>query len=96
MTPPLPSRGEIWMVNLSPTVGREQSGVRPALVVSVDTFNHGPAGLVVLLPVTSRDKGIVLHVPVVPPEGGLGMRSYIKTEDVRSVAVERLGADLVR
>ncbi len=90
MTTQLPSRGEIWMVNLNPTRGHEQAGVRPALVVSVDTFNHGPAGLVVVLQVTSRAKGIPLHVNVDPPEAGLGMKSFIKTEDVRSVSVERL------
>jgi mRNA interferase MazF len=90
MTTQLPSRGEIWLVDLNPTRGHEQSGVRPALVVSVDTFNHGPAGLAVVLPVTSRGKGIALHVSVDPPEAGLTMRSFVKTEDVRSVAVERL------
>jgi mRNA interferase MazF len=90
MTTQLPSRGEIWLVDLNPTRGHEQSSVRPALVVSVDTFNHGPAGLAVVLPVTSRGKGISLHVSVDPPEAGLTMRSFIKAEDVRSVAVERL------
>lgn len=90
MTTHPPSRGEIWMVDLNPTRGHEQAGVRPALVVSVDTFNHGPAGLAVVLPVTSRAKGIALHVPVDPPEAGLTMRSFVKTEDMRSVAVERL------
>jgi mRNA interferase MazF len=90
MSPQLPSRGEIWTVDLNPTRGHEQAGVRPALVVSADTFNHGPSGLAVVLPITSRDKGIALHVPVAPPEGGLSMRSFIKTEDVRSVARERL------
>ena len=90
MTRTSPSRGEIWMVDLNPTRGHEQAGVRPALVISVDTFNHGPAGLAVVLPVTSRQKGIPLHVPVDPPEAGLTMISFIKTEDVRPVAVERL------
>lgn len=90
MTTQLPSRGEIWMVDLNPTRGHEQAGVRPALVVSVDTFNHGPAGLAVVLPVTSRARGIPLHVSVDPPEAGLSTKSFIKIEDVRSVAVERL------
>jgi mRNA interferase MazF len=90
MTTKLPSRGEIWTVDLNPTRGHEQAGVRPALVVSVDTFNHGPAGLAVVVPVTSRAKGIPLHISVDPPEAGLTMRSFIKTEDVRSAAVERL------
>ncbi len=78
------------MVDLNPTRGHEPAGVRPGLVVSVDPFNHGPAGLVVLLPLTSVAKGIPFHVEINPPEGGVKVRSFIKCEDVRSVAKERL------
>lgn len=85
-----PCRGEIWFLNLDPTQGREQAGSRPALVVSVDPFNHGPADLVVVLPVTSRAKGIPFHVTVVPPEGGVQQTSFIKCEDIRSVSRARL------
>ena len=38
----------------------------------------------------SRGKGIALHVPVDPAVPGLAMKSFVKTEDVRSVPVERL------
>ena len=85
-----PARGDVWQVDLNPTQGREQSGVRPALVISVDAFNAGPADLVVVLPITSRFKNIPFHVEVTPPEGDLTMTSYIKCEDVRSVAKGRL------
>lgn len=84
------SRGEIWLVNLDPTEGREQAGTRPILVISVDGFNHGAAELVVGIPITSRAKGIPLHVEIAPPEGGLTMTSYAKCEDVRSISVKRL------
>ena len=66
-----PARGEVWLVDLNPTRGREQAGRRPVLVVSVDTFNRGPADLVVILPITSRQKGIASHVAIDPPEGGV-------------------------
>jgi len=89
---PFPSRGEVWEVDLSPTRGHEQAGRRPALVVSTDRFNHGPAGLVVVLPMTTRGKGIPLHVEVDPSEGGVREASFVKPEDIRSVAAERLGA----
>lgn len=85
-----PSRGEIWLVDLSPSRGHEQAGVRPELVVSVDPFNHGPAGLVVLLPLTTVARGIPFHVEIHPPEGGVKTRSFIKCEDIRSAAKERL------
>lgn len=84
------SRGEIWLVGLDPTKGREQAGMRPALVVSVDIFNHGAAELVVVIPVTSKAKGIPLHVEVTAPEGGLTMTSFVKCEDVRSISTSRL------
>ena len=84
------SRGDIWLVGLDPTKGREQAGMRPALVVSVDIFNHGAAELVVVIPITSKAKGIPLHVEVTPPEGGLTMTSFVKCEDLRSISTSRL------
>ena len=65
-------------------------GTRPGLVLSVDLFNHGPAGLVVMLPISTVAKGIPFHVELNPPEGGLKQKSFVKCEDVRSVAKERL------
>ena len=40
-----PLRGEIWNVNLDPTKGREQRGIRPALIVSHNMFNRSAAEL---------------------------------------------------
>jgi mRNA interferase MazF len=84
------SRGEIWLVGLDPTKGREQAGMRPALIISVDMFNQGAAELVVAIPITSKAKGIPLHVEVKPPEGGLTLTSFVKCEDVRSISTSRL------
>lgn len=84
-----PLRGEIWLTTLGPTVGREQAGTRPALIISDDLFNQSHAELVVVLPITSKSKGIRSHVPVSPPEGGLKVASYIKCEDVRSISIQR-------
>jgi mRNA interferase MazF len=85
-----PARGEIWMVNLDPVVGREQAGARPALILSIDGFNDGPADLVIVAPTTKQDKKIPYHVRVQPPEGGVSLVSFIKTEDPRSISKARL------
>ena len=77
-------------MDLSPVRGHEPAGRRPALVISVDEFNHGPAGLVHVIPLTTKEKGIPFHVEVLPPEGGVARRSFAKCEDLRSVAKERL------
>lgn len=85
-----PSRGEIWHADLDPTKGREQAGRRPVLVVSVDPFNHGRSGLVIVVPLTTRDRGIPSHVPIDPPEGGVTAPSFAMCEAIRSISRERL------
>jgi mRNA interferase MazF len=82
------------MVDLDPTIGHEQAGKRPALVLSVDPFNQSPAELVIVLPLTSRDKGIRSHVEIPQGTGGLRLRSFVKCEDVRSISTQRLGRRL--
>ena len=85
-----PLRGEVWLVDLDPTRGREQAGKRPVLVVSANGFNKSPADLVVVLPITSKDKAIPWHVPLPPPEGGTKTKSFIMCEAVRSISHDRL------
>lgn len=84
------ARGEIWLADLNPVRGHEQAGTRPCVVVSVDGFNTGPVGLVVVLPMTTTDRHVPLHVAVLPPEGGVRRASFIKCEDIRSISTERL------
>ena len=84
-----PSRGDVWDLSLDPTLGHEQAGVRPALVVSVDIFNEGPAELVVVIPITRTQRRVRWHVQVSPPEGGLVSESFIQCENVRSVSKTR-------
>jgi mRNA interferase MazF len=86
----LPARAEIWLVDFDPAVGREQGGRRPALVVSSDTFNHGPAGLLLTVPITSVAKAIVSHVPIAAGASGLERDSFAMCEQVRCISRERL------
>ena len=86
----LSSRGEVWLVDLDPTRGHEQGKTRPGLVVSVDLFNHGPAGLVVVIPLTTTDRRIPLHIEVSPPDGNLDRRSFVQCDQPHCVSRERL------
>ena len=45
-----PARGDIWLASLDPTLGQEQQGLRPVLVVSDKSFNR--FGLCVVCPIT--------------------------------------------
>jgi len=90
LTDKIPHRGDIWLVDLNPGIGHEQKGKRPALIISDDFFNETRAGMVIVLPITSKDKGISLHVPLTPEKTGLDVNSYVKTEDIRAISKERL------
>jgi len=87
---PAPSRGDIWLADLNPVRGHEQSGRRPVLVVSVDPFNQGRADLVVIVPITSTLRPVPFHLTLQPPEGGLTNPSSLLCEAVRSISKDRL------
>ena len=84
-------RGEIWLADLRPTRGHEPAAACPVVIISTNTFNHGPTDRVFVLPVTQTDRRIPLHVPIDPPEGGVAARSYIVCDALCSMAKERLG-----
>jgi mRNA interferase MazF len=84
------ARGEIWLVYLDPTRGKEQAGNRPALVVSDDMLNRSAAGLVIVAPLTTRDTGIDSHIPLDPEGDGVKAPSYVVCEQIRAISRERL------
>ena len=86
----IPRRGELWLVDFGEPVGREQAGIRPALVVSTDALNEGPAGVVLVVPLTSARRELPSHVEIEPGKSGLDQASYAKCEDVKSISERRL------
>ncbi len=85
-----PVRGEVWDVELNPVLGHEQGGKRPALVVSVNEFNQGPSGLVLVVPITSKNRNIRSWVTIEAGEGGCKTRSFAMCEAMRSISLERM------
>lgn len=87
-------RKEVWLVDFGDPVGREQSGKRPALVVSADALNDSPAGVIVVVPLTTTYRGLPSHIEIDQASSGLDELSYAKCEDVKSISEERLIARL--
>lgn len=85
-----PRRSEVWLVDFGDPVGREQSGRRPAVVVSADALNESRAGVVVVVPITTTYRDLPSHVEIDPGSSGLDEVSYAKCEDVKSVSEQRL------
>lgn len=77
----------VWVVP-DVTVGREQSGRRPAVVVAGADYLAVVDSLVIVVPVTTVDRGWPDHVLV---EGsGLPQASWAMTEQVRTVSRDRV------
>ena len=83
-------RGEIWLVDFGDPVGHEQAGTRPAVVVSADPLNDSPAGVVVVIPITTTYRDLPKHVEIDPSSSGLDEISYAKCEDIKSISEQRL------
>ena len=90
-----PQQLEIWIVELDPVVGHEQAKKRPCLVVSDNRFNRSNADLVIIMPITSKNKKIPWHVGIIPPEGNLRTPSFVMSEQLRVVSLERFTGKVI-
>jgi mRNA interferase MazF len=89
-------RGEIRYVDLDPVRGSEASKRRPGVVVSNDAANATAVrlgrGVVTIVPVTTNVDRVYPFQVLLPAAGtGLAQDSKAQAEQVRSVAVERIG-----
>jgi mRNA interferase MazF len=82
--------GEVWLANLDPTVGHEQGGRRPVVVVSSDGLNSLPINMVVVVPLTGQDRGLVTQPPISSTTSGLQRVSFARPEDARAIDASRL------
>ncbi len=92
-------RGEIRLVALDPVRGNEANKRRPAVIVSNDRANSIAArlgrGVITVVPVTSNTDQIFPFQALLPAAvTGLRQDSKAQAEQVRSIAVERLGSVL--
>lgn len=88
-------RGEIYLVDLDPTVGSESNKLRPAVLVSNDAANRAAErerrGVVTVVPVTSNTTRVyAFQTLIAAGDGGLTGDSKAQAEQVRSIDVARL------
>jgi mRNA interferase MazF len=92
-TPWIPDAGDLIWTEFTPTKGREQSGRRPALVVSSKVFT-AMTGLAVVCPITSRVRPFPSNVVLPPglPVAGEILLSHIRSIDTLARPVINTGA----
>jgi mRNA interferase MazF len=89
VTGPRPAPWQVWLVDFGNPVGHEEGGVRPAVVVGSATHCRFPIGMAIVVPLTSRNRGLDHHVPIGSAESGLARPSWARTEDITAVSTER-------
>jgi mRNA interferase MazF len=88
-------RGEIRWADLNPVRGHEQAGDRPVLVLSHDVFNER-SGTVIAVAMTSQEPRAGFPITLESRASGLPKRSWIKTSQIRTLSVDRIGRRLAR
>ena len=77
----IPRQGDICYVDFAPTKGHEQTGLRPALVISKSKFNKY-TNMVVVCPITSNTKKFFSHYELVDTKK---VKGSVLCEHIRSI-----------
>ena len=84
-------RGAVVVVGLDPTIGHEQHGVRPCVVVSdPDVIGGQRFRLVCVVPMTGTPGEGLLYPPLAPGRSGLAKRSFALIDQLRSIDKRRI------
>lgn len=84
-------RGTVVLVELDPTLGHEQRGVRPCIAVSDPAINADQRfPLIAVVPVTGTPGEGALYPSLTPGASGLTKPSYVLTDHVRSIDKRRI------
>jgi len=84
-------RGTVVLVELDPTVGHEQRGVRPCIAVSDPAVNADQRfPLIAVVPVTGTRGEGALYPELSPGQSGLTKTSHALVDHLRSVDKRRI------
>ena len=84
-------RGAVVLVELDPTLGREQRGIRPCVVVSdPDVISSQRFPLVCVVPITGTSGEGLLYPTLAPGQSGLAKQSFALVDHLRSLDKRRI------
>ena len=84
-------RGAVVVVELDPTVGHEQRGVRPCVVVSdPDVIGDQRFPLICVVPISGTPGEGLLYPPLAPGKSGLAKKSFALIDHLRSIDKRRV------
>jgi len=91
MTHFIPDRGDIIWLDFDPSLGHEQAGRRPAIVLSSFKYNQ-KVGLAVVCPITSQIKGYPFEVKI--PQG-FKIKGVILSDQLKSIDLSERNVEII-
>lgn len=88
-------RGDIYYVDFGNTVGSEQSGYRPAVIVQNDSGNYTSPTLIVV-PLSTKRASLESHVEIPQFDDHINGNSVALCEQIRTIDKQRLGKRVYR
>lgn len=82
---------QLWVVDFGLRTGHEQEGVRPAIVVGSAAHCGFRTDMALVVPLTTRDRGLRHHVRIDSESSGVRQPSWARTEEITSVSTLRFG-----
>lgn len=86
-------RGDIFWADLDPTVGHEQAGRRPVLILSRQAFNDR-SGTVIVVALTSAEPKAGFPLTLELTKTVLPKRTWVKISQIRTISTQRLAGRL--
>ena len=84
------TQGDIIILDLDPTKGREQAGYRAVLVVNNASFSKA-SSMIVICPITSTDRNSPLHVQL----RGLTTTGFVMCNQIKAIDARARGYKIV-
>src|SRR5207249_2085352 len=88
-------RGDIFWAQLDPTIGHEQSGRRPVLILSHEVFNQR-SGTVIGVALTSQPQKAGFPLTLALSGLDLPKQAWVKISQIRTLSTKRLGRRIGR
>jgi mRNA interferase MazF len=79
----------VWLADFGTPIGSEQGGTRPIVIVGSEDHCRFPIQMALVVPLTTRDRGLPHHIAISSTESGLTRASWARTDNVRAISTAR-------
>jgi mRNA interferase MazF len=80
---------QVWLADFGMPTGSEQGGSRPTVIIGSEDHCRFPIQMALVVPLTTRDRGLPHHIAISSAESGLTRASLARTDDIRAISTTR-------